>query len=338
MDISVYRRSYNTYGGSSIFSFVGDFLTARLGDYGSAVESIELIACLRSRTRTFLPTLEEMFDQFHEYVKRLPQVTFRRKLKRIEIIFLSEHFFSQDDETWKPSAKKCNRAAEEVAGALTLVKKRLKPADDFNVERLLADASRLLATKIDSMEEWEKFREEAKAKRLALQAMKTPWELLEIDWSHYHRKAREILDDPFFWECADDLAPHGNDTGADLLEDYRRWDRRNRTRSPLDFLDRLMAKWGLEPIDWWVTDPDAVKKLHQDDPIPLSVCNELAVALAFAVVKMRAKCPGDVIQMALAALARTAILVRDSSLSSEIKASWDEAIEKMKGKLESLAH
>ncbi len=336
MDISVYKRSYNTYGGSCIFSFIGDLLTAHLGDYGSTVQSIELIACLPSRTRKFLPTLEGMFDHFHEYVKNLPQVTFRRKLNRIEIIFLSKHFFAEDEEERKPSAKKCNTAAEDVAEALPLLKKRIKPTHSFDVERFLADASRLLSTRIESMEEWERIREMAKAKRLALQATKSPWELLEIDWSLYHPKAREILDETYFWECADDLAPHGNDTGADLLEDYRRWDKRNRTASPLVFLDRLLKRWDIKPIDWAITDNKAVQKCQQDDPIALSVCNEAVIALAFAVVKMRSECPPDVIQMALAGLTRTAILVKDSSLNEEIKASWYQAIAKMKTKLESL--
>ena len=162
--------------------------------------------------------------------------------------------------------------------------------------------------------------------------------IAEIDWSHYHPKAKEILDDPFFWDCADDLAPHGNDTGADLLDDYRRWDKRNRTRSPLDFLDRLLARWDIKPIPWSVTDKEAVRKLHRDDPIALSVCNESAIALAFAVLKMRAECAADVIQVALAGLARTAIVVKASRLSDANKVSLDDAIAKMKDKLESLLH
>jgi hypothetical protein len=168
MDIWVSRRSYNTYGASGIFSFIGDLLTVRLGDYGSAVESVELIACLRSRTRRFLPTLEAMFDNFHEDVKTLPRVTFRRKFKRVEIIFLSTHFFAEDEEGWNPSANKCNTAAEEVAEALPLLKKRIKPLDDFEVTRFLADAARLLTTKIDSMDNWKRLRQEAKAKAVGV--------------------------------------------------------------------------------------------------------------------------------------------------------------------------
>ena len=75
--------------------------------------------------------------------------------------------------------QKCNMAAEEIAGALSLVKKRIKPTDDFDVDRFLADVSRLLAKRIDSMEEWESFRKQAEEKRQSIRATKTPWELLK---------------------------------------------------------------------------------------------------------------------------------------------------------------
>jgi uncharacterized protein YfeS len=331
-------KAYDKYGVSNIYSPIADLLEVHLtSDYGSAVESVYFSAFLSSVSQKPRPTLEELFRQFHEYLDKLPKVTFRRKLKRIEIEFLSHKFIAEDDKSNKVSADKCNTAAEEVAGMLPLLKKRIKPADDFEGDRFLADATRLLATKIDAVEEWTKLEELAKAKRLALQATKTPWELLEIDWSQYHTNARVILDDPFFWQCADDLAPNGNDTGADLLEDYRRWDKRHKKRSPWDFLIQLLTNWDIEPIDWSITDEPIVRRLDKERSIDLSLCNEAIIALAFAVVKVRGACPLDIILMAIAALARTAILVKDSSLSDEIKKSWDEAIEKMRRKLKSLA-
>ncbi|HEY7330941.1 MAG TPA: hypothetical protein VH592_25105 [Gemmataceae bacterium] len=336
MDIFVCQKTYNTYGGSLLFSAVGDLLTTRLEDYGSGVESIELIACLPHRRRKFLSTLGELFDQHHKFLKTFPYVAFRRKLKRVEMSFRSEHFFAEDEEDGKPSAKTYSVAAEEVAAALPLLKKRIKPTDDFDVERFLKDASRVLATKIGSLKEWQRIEGQAAEKRQAIQATKSPWELLEIDWSEYHPKARDILDDPFFWEGADDLAPHGNDTGFDLLEDFKDWDKRHRTRSPMLFFDRLLKKWGVEPMDWSITDEATVLKLDKADSISLSLCDEAAIALAFAVLKRRAKCPREIVRMALAALARTAILVNRSRLSTKIKSEWAKAIAKMKGKLESL--
>jgi uncharacterized protein YfeS len=334
MEIMGEARTYNVSGGGAWFSFVGDLLTIRLGQYGAAIESIRLIACLPSRTRQFRPSLEKIFDQFHEFLKKLPKVS--RRSKRVEILFRSEHFTAEDRDGWKPTVEKCNAAAGEAAAALPLLKKSIKSSDEFDVDRFLADASRLLATKIDSMEEWESIRRQAKESRAALRETKSPWEKLGIDWTEFHPQARKILDDPFFWESANDLAPNGNDTGADLLADYKRWEKRPRTRSPMQFFDQLLKRWGFKPLDWSSTDEATVLKLKKQDPIALGLCNEAAIALAFAVLKMRAKCPPDIIRIALAGLARTTILVRQSSLSDDIKALWAEAIAKMKGKLESL--
>jgi uncharacterized protein YfeS len=332
------RSSYNAYGASLLYGPVADLLMVRLtSEYGGAVVSVWFTAFLRTESLKPRGSLEDLFQQFHRYLDKLPKVTFRRKLKRIEIEYVSQHFVAEDDESNKLSADKCHTAAKEVAGALSLVTKRIKPADDFDAARFLADASQLLTTKM-SYEEWENLCQEAEEKRQALRATKTPWELLEIDWSQYHPQAKEILDDPFFWECADDLAPNGNDTGADLLEDYRRWDKRHRKASPFDFLAQLFTEWDIKPIDWSITDEATVGRLNKDRPIDLSLCNEATIALAFAVVKMRGACPLDIMQMALAGLARTAILVKNSRLSDEIKASWDVAIAKMKGKLKSLPH
>jgi uncharacterized protein YfeS len=338
MEFSGGKQSYNNYGASSLYSAVADLLMVRLAsDYGGAVESIYFTAFLKSGTQKASPTLEELYQRFHGYLEKLPKVTFRRKLKRIEIEFLSPNFIAENDESTKVSAAQCHTAAKEVVEALTLMTKRIKPTDDFDAARLLADAAQLLITE-RSLEEWDSLHLEAKAIRLALRATKTPWELLEIDWSQYHPQAKEILDDPFFWECANDLAPHGSDTGADLLVDYRRWDKRHRKTSPIDFLTQLFAAWDIKPIGWTITDEATVCKLDKERPIDLSLCNEATIALAFAVVKMRGACPSDIIQMAQASLTRTAILVRHSSLSDEIKGSWDEAVAKMKVKLESLAH
>jgi len=336
MDVYGNKKTYNTFGGNDSYSLVANLLTERLGDYGAGVESIEMTGYLRSATRNPRPTLEGLFDQHHSYLSKLPTITFRRKLKRVEICFLSEHFTADDAKGWNPSPEKCQIAAGEMANALLLLRKRIKPEDDFNVERFLTDAANILATRIETMEEWEQIRQQATEKRKAKLALKDPWELLEIDWDKYHAQAREVLDDPFFWECASDLAPHGNDTGADLLEDYCRWDKRNSTKSPLTFLDWLLKKWGITPIDWSITDEEKVRTLEREEPIPVSVCNEAAIALAFAVIKMRATCPPEVIVRGLAALSRTAIAVKDSTLSNEVKAEWDIALAKMRAKLESL--
>lgn len=336
MEVLVQTRTYNTSGASAIFSFVGDQLMLELGEYGGAVNSIEITAYLRSPTRNPIRSLEGLFDQYHEYLKKLPTATFRRKLNRVEIGFLSQHFNAADSEGWKPSVEKSHIAALEVAEVIPLIKKRIKREDDFDTNRFLKEATVVLNRQLGSLDEWEAIREKAKQKRMGLFAAKSPWEQLEIDWSHFHPQARDILDDPFFWECSSDLSPHGNDTGADLLEDYRRWDKRNGSESPLKFLDGLFKGWDIKPIDWSITSESDVQQLDKKQPIPLRVCNEAAVALAFAALKMRASCPADIVDLAMNALKRTEILVKASTLSNEIKAAWVVAIGKMRTKLDSV--
>lgn len=338
MEVLVQAQTYNTYGGSAIYSVVGDLLTIRLGDYGPAVSSIYLTAYLPSATRNPARTLEDLFDQFHGYLEKLPKVTFRRKLQRIEIGFLSQHFHAADNDGWRPSVEKAAVAAREVTDALKLLRKRIKKEDDFDVDQFLTEATDILNRGVGSQEELEAIQEQAQQQRKALYASKDPWEQLEIDWSQYHPKARKILDEPFFWECANDFAPNGNDTGADLLEDFRRWNKRNANKSPTLFLDRLLADWDIGAIDWHITDASIVRKLEREQPIPLSICNEVAIALAFAVIKFRGTCPPEIVQPALHALERMLISVNDSRLSDQLKAEWDVAVNRMRTKLESLPH
>ena len=153
MAVFVSKNTYDTYGGSFLYSPFGDLLTLHLGEYGSAIEEIEIVANLRSKSRRFHSTLEELFDQFHKYIESLPRITFHRKLKRVKIKFLSEHFTAEDEGERNPSVEKRSVAAQEVAAVLPLLRKRIKASDEFDLERFLADVSEILATKIDTMEE-----------------------------------------------------------------------------------------------------------------------------------------------------------------------------------------
>ncbi len=256
-------RKYGESGGSAIFSYVADLLTVRLGNYGSAIEEIYLIACLRNPVRDPWVGLENLFDSFHASLENLPKVTFYRRLKRVEITFASRRFTSEDDRGWEPKPDLCNRAMQEVTEMLLLLKKRVTAKDDFDLPRFLEDVQQLLAEKIDSAAEWLQIREQASAIEIRAREAKSSWEQLGIDWDLYHPDARTILDDPFFWDSASDIAPHGNDTGADLLGviSEQGWNRGHRNVSPLRFLDAEMAAWQVVPIDWSVTDENAVSAL-----------------------------------------------------------------------------
>jgi uncharacterized protein YfeS len=117
------------------------------------------------------------------------------------------------------------------------------------------------------------------------------WEKLGIEWRDYHPDARKILDDVFFWDCADDFAPHGNDTGADILHAYQKWFECDRGKSdPLVLYHQQTASWY-----------DAKRVLPEIMREPL---NEAAVAVAFAEIKMRAACRPSIAAVARSAIAR----------------------------------
>lgn len=47
-----------------------------------------------------------------------------------------------------------------------------------------------------------------------------------------HPRARELMREPFFWDCADEAAPFGSDEGSDAYYEWRDW-RQENSQSPL---------------------------------------------------------------------------------------------------------
>jgi uncharacterized protein YfeS len=327
--------TYLRGGGLSPYSYVRALLTTRLGRYGTAITRVELYPRLPLPAGSE-PVNDNYFDKWQSALDKLPYVNFLRKQQRFEIAFRSNHFNAADMDNWGMTADKIRLAGEEIADALQLVRKRLKSTDDFDVDRFLSDVTLALQIPIGAMEEWNRLLKVAAERDRAEYAAMSPWEQLDIDWTKFHPKAREVLDDPFFWDCVDEIAPHGNDTGADLFEDFQKWNKRNSQKSPLIFLEDLFSKWNIAPIDWHVAQRNDVLKLEADRPIELALCNEAAIALAFAVLKQRANCPADVAHLAMSALERSSILANASKLPKEIKSEWNAAIAKMKLKLNSI--
>lgn len=97
-----------------------------------------------------------------------------------------------------------------------------------------------------------------------------------------------------------------------------------------------MKRWDIQPVDWLETDRKAVLELDERDPIAMQISNEAAVALAFAVVKMRPKCSRDAIQRASAALDRMEILYGRSQMNRQQKTEWKAALGKMREKLDAM--
>lgn len=120
------------------------------------------------------------------------------------------------------------------------------------------------------------------------------WEALGIDWDDFHPHAREILDKPFYWDCIDEFAPNGNDTGADVLELLREWREQNKGKTSQAFLDQLFCAWEVDV------------NAKEGDEFSVQTHDESVIGLAFSHLKLDGACPEWLRTKALAAIARQA--------------------------------
>ncbi|UQV43793.1 hypothetical protein KIV45_17915 [Janthinobacterium lividum] len=283
MDFRVIAKSYNSYGGHTTLSPIGDFLLAGGGSFGDAIKEISITLHFRD-SGPAKKTLESLLETHNNFRLTLPKVTYRRAKSKVEIVIASELMEGRD---WTHSSTLSlplfKAGVDEVINALGLLRTRLKRTDDFNLEKFLDHCEAAKKSVPNSEKALQILASELKAAAQAKHDGISPWEKLGIDWEDFHPKAREILDDPFFWNCTDDFSPNGNDTGANLLESYRDWHKTHKDVMPIRFLEKLAKQWGYSDID------------AMDDDVRC----EASIALAFADIKLRAACDQQARQLAL---------------------------------------
>ncbi|WGX98601.1 hypothetical protein [Nocardioides sp. L-11A] len=148
-----------------------------------------------------------------------PALTVRRPAARVDIRIVSE--LSEYDVLGpEGDAEVFAGVAHEIVAALGALERRVKPADDIDLPQLLSHVRQRLDQLPATHQELMSTVEAPASAAQARWATTSPWEALDIDWSLYAPGARTLLDDPFYWDPADDEVPHGNDTGADLLASY----------------------------------------------------------------------------------------------------------------------
>jgi uncharacterized protein YfeS len=277
-------RTYNSYGAHSTLSMISGFLLTDAPDFGKAISELTVTFHFPTSGPP-RKTLEQQYANFHANRLELPKVVFRRSREKAAIDVASDLLDGSDVETrYGLSLPLFTAAVRETIAALRLLKTRLTAKDDFSLDSLLTHCERREAFLPTADEALVQLKTTLNQRRAAIRAAMSPWERLDLDWRDYHPNARQILGDPFFWEGANDFSPHGNDTGADLLSDYRDWLRRNPTGKPLDFYKNLITRWGFA--------------LNSSDSTARSVMDEAAVALAFAELKLRGECRPDVSDLA----------------------------------------
>lgn len=317
MEINVYVRTYNLYGGHVTLSLTGDFLTWHAPSFGDAIQELEVTMHFRTSGPP-RKTLKSLYEEFHAGLDRLPTVTFRRKQRRAEIAFYSTLCDGRDvDGSQELSLALFCDACREVVQNVNLLQKRLRPDDEFDFSGFRSWLDHRLTGLPRTAEQLAEVQSQIHAQRDAVWESLSEWERLGIDFEEFHGDARLVVDHPPLWDVCEECAPNGNDTGADVLELYRDWRKRNRRAKSSSFFSQLMHRWGV-PVP-----PDP------EDEDNAYTYNQAIVGLAFAQLKLEATCSADVASLALEALESQRSMPEPNHWDAELCESRRQMIDRM---------
>lgn len=293
LEFHLAANAYNSYGGApDSLSLIPLFLLKDPPDFGSALA--ELTVTLHFQTKRpprALSSLTGLYREFHEKRLKLPKVIFRRSRQTASIDVASD---LMDGDDWRRRTDSLLplfvAGVKETLAALELLRTRITAKDSFQLESFLQFCAARAGDLPKTEEELAQLKDEISIRQRAQRAALTPWEELEIDFRDFHPDARRVLDDPFFWSNTDDESPNGNDTGSDLLRNYRDWLKLHAAEDPMQFMQDLGRRYG-----------SSLDELGAEFP---EVLNQAAVALAFAEIKLRGACRRSAAEYALQAVAR----------------------------------
>ena len=294
MEFSVFHRLYNSYGGHRSISLVSELLEYDEPNFGSAIEEFEITVHF-NHGGPARKTLEQMQENFHNNLKTLPKCTFYRKKQRLTLDIEAKFTTGYEIEKNRKSPIKINpewvkATLVEIIANLPIIKLRIRKSDNFDISEFEEYLKHKLDTIPLDIERLEKIREVVASRRKAAFEKLDEWQKLGIDWENFHSSAKEIVPLPFLWSCTDEFAPNGNDTGADTLEIFRKWNSKNRKKSALKFLSKLLNDWEID-----INNP-------YDGEYSSYTYFQTTVGLAFASAKLRGECEQELKEKAVSAI------------------------------------
>ncbi len=136
--------TYNGMGGHRAISFAGDLLLGpEPPSFGTAIRLIEMY-CHIDDPKPRAPTLGPLLTRYRARVKTMPLGTFYRKPKRAELAFHSslrpkKSLIEYDSSPASLADVSMVRTVyREIASALELIRRKIKPSDDFDTGMFLS--------------------------------------------------------------------------------------------------------------------------------------------------------------------------------------------------------
>ena len=327
MRVVITPGAFTEYGGGLSIAPVGDALEDALTALDFGVSELEIRPYF-DRGKPSPGGLEEEFDRFHSFLRTLPTTRYESTKRRLTVQYLS-HLDAADAldlRTFSPAVFR--QALLEIVDVFRSLEGKLKSKAGLQFTTLLGAIKQVAAELPQTDTELHKLVQDVRARQQDRSAA-LPWdERLRVEWVDYHPNAKTLLNKPFFWDVIDENAPHGNDTGADVLEAFKRWRAKNKKARPLRFLDKLLASWGFDRSS---------SSSHAEVPaLPRTTIeltrDQAAIALAFALIKLEGNCDLATRQRAVEAI--------DRQSCDRAVAAWRsaderrEALKAMRAKLE----
>ncbi len=85
-------------------------------------------------------------------------------------------------------------------------------------------------------------------------------EQIGLTISEVSEQAQTLLKKDFYWSPGGDFSPFGNDDGADAFHCFKEWRKKNKSASPVLFLNQLLEKWDYPKFDLKEMDEAAISK------------------------------------------------------------------------------
>ena len=139
MDIVPFVVTYNGMATGPCVGRCVDYLMAHAPrSFGGAIERVEVYAHCQTR-EPIQASLSSLYERFQGRLTTLPYLRFRRKARLFEVAYASEFLhdktlFGSDDASLSPADFKA--LCREFAAALSLIRRRVKPSDDFDLDGL----------------------------------------------------------------------------------------------------------------------------------------------------------------------------------------------------------
>ncbi|HEX8656340.1 MAG TPA: hypothetical protein VF690_02330 [Hymenobacter sp.] len=109
----------------------------------------------------------------------------------------------------------------------------------------------------------------------------------------------------FYYDCADEFSPFGNDSGADVLVSLAEWYQERRAgEKAATFLRKLIIDWGFDPQYLEHTTQSQLDTLNLHEQYLNNVLDQAVVGVAFGQYKIAGKGDKAIIDMAANAFER----------------------------------